>query len=163
METNATKGIRPGRILGALLVLTTFTFLVLASLSHEGNRTAAYESAAASSLRTLYQANVAYAEDHPRQGYAGKLSDLSERSKNPENGANPGWTIDPVLASGEKLGYKFTYSPQSTKGDGTVDAYQIFADPVPGKPYRHHFFVDETGVFRMSEGSPANTSSAVIE
>lgn len=147
MQTNTPKSVRTIRILGALFVFIMFAFVILISVPHEGNPRAAHESAAAGSLRTIYYANVAYQQDHPQQGYARKLSDLS----------------DAVLAGGEKYGYKFTYNPQSTKGDGKLDAYQIFADPVPGKPYRHHFFVDETGVFRMSETGPANATSTALE
>jgi hypothetical protein len=163
METNTKKNVRTSRILGALFVFTMFAFVILISVPHEGNPRAAHESAAASSLRTLYFANVAYEQDHPQQGYAGKLSDLSEHSKGLENGAKPAWMIDLVLAGGEKYGYKFTYSPQSTKSDGKVDTYQVLADPIAGKTEGRHFFVDETGVFRMSDTGPANAGSAVLE
>src|SRR5258708_7614221 len=104
METNVKKRGATGRILGALFVFAIFTFLVLASMPHHGNRTAAYESAAASNLRTVYLANAAYAEGHPLQGYARKLSDLAQRSGKPEPGEEPAWMIDPVLAGGEKAG-----------------------------------------------------------
>lgn len=161
METNTKKKIGTRLKWGALII---FAFLVLGYVlvisSVERLPRGANDAAAASSLRTLYLADVAYAKNHPLEGYARKLSDLSESPGNPEHF----WVIDPVLAGGEKSGYKFTYSPQSTKGDSKLDAFQAFADPiVPRKTGRHHFFVDETGVIRMSDTGPANATSLAVE
>jgi len=141
-------------------------FLVIAfalAPRDESNRNA-NASLAASCLRTLHSANEAYAEDHPQQGYPKELSDLSDSSSSPENGKHADWMISPILAGGKTGGYKFTYSSQSTKGDGKLDAYQIFADPlVPGKTGTHYFFVDETGMIRMSDTGPANATSPILE
>jgi hypothetical protein len=120
-------------------------------------------SLAASCLRTLHTANETYAEDHPQQGYARELSDLSDSSSSPENGKHAETMISPILAGGNKGGYKFTYSSQSTKGDGKLDAYQILADPlVPGETGKWHFFMDETGVIHRSDTGPANATSDIL-
>ena len=121
---------------------------------------AANASAAASSLRMIYLANIAYEKNHPHEGYARRLSGLSGGPESTEHS----WAIDPALASGEKHGYRFTYNSQSTKGDGKIDAYQAFADPlVPGKTGRHHLFVNETGMIRGAYGGQANAASDPIQ
>ena len=149
--------------LGALAIVA-FLFLVFAPGSDGFHHLARYESAAASSLRTIDHANLAYANDHPQQGYSRNLSDLAKRLANAKPGEDADWMIDSVLASGEKGGYRFTYSSQSTKGDGKIDVFQVTADPlIPGKTGRHHFFVDQTGVIRMSYEGPANASSVALQ
>ena len=164
METNAKKKVGKTLMSGTLITfpILVITLVVLTSCERPVS-IGAYESAAFSSLRALYRANIAYAKDHPQQGFIRKLSDLSQRTDATEHGEAPEWMIDPVLGSGEKAGYRFTYNSQSTKGDGRLDAYQICADPLPGKPYRHHFFVDETGIFRTSDTGPANATSTILK
>jgi hypothetical protein len=121
---------------------------------------AANAAGAASALRFIYLANAAYAKNHPDEGYARRLSDLSEGLGNTEHF----WPIDPALASGEKQGYRFSYRSHSTRGDGKLDAYQAFADPlVPGKTGQHHLFLDETGWIRMSDRGQANAGSDPIQ
>ncbi len=165
MDTNTKKRIGTRLAWGSLIV---FCFLVLGYIvmisSVPTLPKGAHDAGAASSLRMLYLANVAYAKNHPQQGYARKLKDLSQRSGNPEHGEDTEWMLDVVLAGGEKGGYKFTYSSQSTKGNSKLDVYQAYADPlVPGKTGKHHFFVDETSVIRMSDTGPANANSAAIQ
>ena len=147
--------------LGALAII----FLVFAFVTTEpGSRQGANASFAASSLRRILSSNDVYAEKHPQQGYARNLNDLANRPSNAKAGEDPGWMIDPALASGEKAGYKFTYRSQSTKGDGKIDAFQVTADPLePGKTGIHHLFVDQTGVFRVSKNGAADSSSDVLQ
>jgi hypothetical protein len=106
----------------------------------------AAESSVVSSLRNIYRTNFAYAEGRPRQGYASTLRE-----------------IDSTLDSGEKTGYRFSYVPQSKLAGGRTDAYQIAADPVgPGKPGGRHFFMDETGVIRISQTGAADVKSPTL-
>src|SRR5262245_51597794 len=128
METKT--NMRNMRILGVAIVFLS-VLLVFAFGPLERRHGPASESAAVGSLRTLNQANLAYANAHRHTGYPGRLSELSA-------GSNQERRIDPVLASGEKGGYKFTYVPKDTTGSGMLDAYQIFADPLV--PRRRHFF-----------------------
>jgi hypothetical protein len=121
---------------------------------------AANAAGAASSLRFIVLANDAYAKNHPDEGYARRLSDLSEGLGNTEHS----WAIDSALASGEKQGYRFSYRSQSTRRDGKFNVYQAFADPlVPGKTGQRHLFVDETGWIRMSDRGQANAASDPIQ
>jgi hypothetical protein len=163
MEPKARKSLVLTRILVTLGTLAVVIFLFLGLGSQIDNWLVARESAAASSIRTIYLSNVAYADDHPQQGYARNLSELAERPTNARPGKDPDWLVDPGLASGEKVGYKFTYRSQSTKGDGKIDVFQVRADPLePGKTGNRHFFVDQTGAFRVSKDGPANSSSDVL-
>jgi hypothetical protein len=111
----------------------------------------------------LNQANRAYAKDHPHEGYARRLTDFAWHSANPTQRA-PEWAIDSELANGEKSKYRFTYRAGSSSSDGKVESYSIEADPLnQGRTGRRHFFVDETGVIRVSENSAANAMSAPRE
>jgi hypothetical protein len=75
----------------------------------------------------------------------------------------PVWAVDPALARGVKTGYRFAYTPHSSKVDGKVDAYEISADAVePSNQGKRHFFVNETGVIRVSETGPATASSLAL-
>jgi hypothetical protein len=161
METRTKTGLVIRRILVTLGTVAIGALVLLAFIPPAWNRIAANESRAASSLRTIDLSNQSYAEKHPQQGYARNLSELAGH---PNAGGGEDALIDAVLASGQKGGYKFTYSSQNTKGDGKIDAFQVTADPlVPGKTGKHHFFVDQTGVIRMSYDGPANASSVALQ
>ena len=159
------KSLVISRILVGLSVLVIFVFLFAALVApRDSNPRAANELFAVSSLRRILFSNDVYAERHPQQGYVRNLNALAKRPANVNSGEDPDWMIDSVLASGEKAGYKFTYTSQSTKGDGKIDAFQVTADPLtPGKTGSHHFFVDQTGVIRLSKDGPADSSSDVLQ
>jgi hypothetical protein len=73
------------------------------------------------------------------------------------------WKIDPVIASGEKSGYRFTYVPKR-EGNGRIEAYEVFADPVSeGRTGTRHFFVDQSGIFRFAIKTRANAQSETIQ
>jgi hypothetical protein len=141
---------------------------ILVGLLFVANRTdrfrfPANESSAVGSLRTLYSANIAYATIHPQQGYPNKLADLALPLENPKGDEVPVWAVDPVLARGAKTGYRFAYTSHSSKADGKVDVYEITADPVePAVGRERHFFMNETGVIRVSESGPATASSLAL-
>jgi type IV pilus assembly protein PilA len=151
---------------GVALVLATVAVVALLIANRHvcGCSPMADEVSAVGSLRTLYSANIAYAKDHPADGYPKKLRDLSLGSEEPEQQNHPEWVIDHNLAGGAKSGYRFSYSSGSSKGNGTFDAYEIYADPSePGKTAKRHFFVNETGVIRVSETGPANANDPVLQ
>jgi type IV pilus assembly protein PilA len=161
----ATKGtIRPRR--GALVIGLGILFLLV--LLWEGSHIdrfgfPANESAAVGSLRTLYSANASYAKSQPQRGYPRKLSDLSMPSGS-EGGEEITCGIDAALASGVRAGYRFTYTPSSSSGDEKMDTYEVSADPLePGKSGKRHFFLNESGVIRMSKTGPAGPSSAPLQ
>lgn len=115
-------------------------------------RITANETSAVGSIRTLSRAVLEYASTNRKlppdlQALGPQGADL----------------IDPVLATGHKSGYTFHYRPMDRSGDGSGDGYEIRADPVtPGTTGQRYFFVDETGVIRMSSTGPANQDSPPI-
>jgi type IV pilus assembly protein PilA len=151
--------------IGASLVLVAVILVALFIATNHFDRflLPANESSAVGSLRTLYSANIAYAKEHPEDGYPRKLSDLSRRLDKPGQHYDPEWEIDPALADGLKTGYKFAYTPHSSKGNGKVDAYEVSADPLePSKCGKRHFFMDETGAIRASETGPAKGTDPTL-
>ncbi|MGB7281137.1 MAG: DUF4190 domain-containing protein [Candidatus Acidiferrum sp.] len=123
-------------------------------------RPAPYAASAVGSLRTLNFATHVYAKAHPQQGFPKKIEDLVWDPSDSENT----WGIDRVLASGVKSHYRFTYIPRSTKNDGLIDAYQIFADPIDAEEKdSRHFYTDQSESIRMSRGAPANEKSAELK
>jgi type IV pilus assembly protein PilA len=118
------------------------------------------EASAVGSLRTLITATRGYADSHPETGYPKQLVDMQWDRRKPETD----WGIDPALASGVKAGYRFTYRPKSRKGNGLMDAYEIFADPVqPGRAGVRHFYTNESGVVRYESGRPASSDSPPLQ
>jgi hypothetical protein len=151
-------------VVGILLMTSALVAVLIASRLVCGGRPRADESAAAGSLRTLYSANIAYAKSHPEVGYAKKRNDFPSRSDEPGQHNDPEWAIDPSILGRVKSGYIFSYTPVSSKGDGKIDAYSVSADPFgPGKTRKRHFFMDETGVIRVSETGPATASDPVVQ
>jgi hypothetical protein len=133
--------------------------IVVAGSGHHPNRMAAYEAAAVGSMRTLNFAAHAYANSHPRVGFPNNLKELAWDNSKPETPS----VVDPALASGLKLHYRFTYLAKSTKGDGVEDAYQVFADPVDAtNKEMRHFYTDQTEVIRVSSKGSANETSPAI-
>jgi hypothetical protein len=150
----ATAGLAIGYLELALLAL--LGFIMLGSVHHP-SRIVASEAMAVSSLRTVNFAAHAYAQAHPQVGFPNSLQDLGSQTPQPEQD----WQIDPALASGTKLHYRFTYVPRNR--GGAVDEYQIFADPLDAKDREaRHFFTDQSESIRWSKGAPANESSAPL-
>ena len=140
------------------LELVVIALLLFAS-GHRPSRIEAYEADAVGSLRTLNLAIPAYAIVHPEVGFPRSLQDLGPYSSRPGDE----WQIDAALASGTKFHYRFTYLPKSKNHGGVSDTYQLFADPLDSSGRSSwHFFTDESGSIRKSEGSPANETSEQI-
>lgn len=118
-------------------------------------RMAANEASAASGVRILITAEIAYSSAHPEAGYTCALSDLSSAQ-----------LIDGALASGQKSGYVFELSNCTADvSGGPNEKFQVVAYPVTrNQTGRRAFCSDESGVVKSDEaGSPqdclANGSS----
>lgn len=138
-----------------------FVAFVLLSSGHHPSHVLSSEASAVGSMRTLNVAARAYANAHPRNGFPKGLKDLSWNNRQPETD----WSIDEVLASGVKASYRFMYVAKSSKVNGKIDAYQIFADPVDSRNKdMRHSFTDQTGVIRSTvDGNAANESSPELK
>jgi hypothetical protein len=128
---------------------------------------AANEAAAVGSLRTLNAAALTYAEKYGH--YPSLLENLGPPpfGDATEGAAN---LIDPVLASGRRAGYVFSY--KRLPAERGRDGYFIRADPLySGQSGRRTFSTDQTGVIWMNgaplegpskpNGGPASVPSGV--
>ena len=105
------------------------------------SRIAANESSAVGSLRTLNTAAVTYRDTYGHYPPSLRSFGPATRGKPNEEGAD---LVDPVLASGRKSGYLFTYRAYPGFRDET---YTIQADPLDLRSSGvRHFSTDQTGV-----------------
>jgi len=142
----------------ALVPLLGVTMAVIPSLDGFGSRQRANESSAVGGIRTINTAAVSYQAEHPEKGYPTSLDAMGG------NNGTESALIDPQLASGEKAGYRFTYTPIDANGDGMVEGYLLNADPLtPGTTGHRHFFSDETGVIRYDTAQMATKESPPLE
>jgi len=120
-------------------------------------RMAANEAAAVENSRTITSAQVIYYTTYG-VGFVQGLSNLQgPTSGNPTSTAAD--LIDPVLATGTKNGYLFTYVPTSPDPNGYFQNYTLNADPVvPGVTGIRHFFTNEPAVIRWNLTAVASQS-----
>ena len=104
------------------------------------SRSAANESSAVGSVRSINSAVATYAEQHPGSGYPQKLSDLAP------------YVGD--LAGGQKSGYSFGYEPVDQDGDGVAEGFDVDARPVSaGQSGQRLFSSNETGEISYQKAS----------
>jgi len=123
-------------------------------------RMAANEALAVGSLRTLVTAEITYSSSCPRIGFAYSLKELGPAGSVCVEGKN---LIDFNLASGLKSGYRFTPHMSSFTGQAPETSFGWNADPVTNATGTRHFFVDQTGVIRLSGTGPADQDSQPLQ
>ncbi|MGA3328723.1 MAG: hypothetical protein ABSF45_30100 [Terriglobia bacterium] len=149
------SGYRTGCVV-AILALIVF---VLRPTYQCSEGVVAPQAAAIGSLRTLNTAELTYAETYPH-GFSPSLNSLraDPHAKNPTESA--AGLIDDLLASGEKLHYRFVYSPGARDEKGRINSYTILANPTQaGEAY---YFTDQTGVIRQNSSRPASATDPPI-
>ncbi len=127
-------------------------------------RIAANQSSAAASLRALDSAATNYSTTY-QDGYPPSLGVLGPAGNASCNAAG---MVDPVLASGQKSGYQFTWvtgaeqiaqTPGGCAAPGYLDMFSVTATPF-GFPTGTTFYcVDATGVIRESFAPIVATTS----
>jgi type II secretory pathway pseudopilin PulG len=134
-----------GLVLG-YLGLCAIPVLIIAAIAIPNllrARMAANEASAVGAVRTLNAAEIRYANDHKKAGYACSLQDLENAS-----------LIDETLASGTRYGYRFQVEGCSGRTGGPMTQYQISAFPVRfNQSGIRQFCSDESGVIRSSRSS----------
>lgn len=128
-------------VIVVILVIAAIAIPNLSSHHHPSS-----ESSAIGSLRSVTTAQSIYFERYKAYGTLEQLG-----------AAN---LIDPVLASGTKLRYRFALTPATTPAQ--TYTYTATANPVSINVGNRYFFVDQSGVIRFSSSAPANSSSFVI-
>jgi len=138
-----------GLILGYLGVVFIPIILIIAAIAIPNllrARLAANEASAATSVRNLYQAEVAYSQTHSDIGFTCNLSDLSSAG-----------LIDNRLALGERNGYRLDLQNCAAEaGSGPATKIQIVASPLRrNQTGVRAFCTDEGGVIRVDRGGSA--------
>jgi type II secretory pathway pseudopilin PulG len=115
---------------------------------------AANEASAVGSLRTIGIACFTYARNY--NSYPPSLASLGPGTQPGPGAAN---LIDTPLSLGQRHGYVFTYDGKAN-ASGTVTTYALYADPITeGQTGVRHFYLDQTGVFRVSVSGRATEDS----
>jgi hypothetical protein len=123
---------------------------------------AANQASTVGSLRTLNVAAITYASTY-NVGFPPGLAALRPPDGQGAPTADTAGLVDPVLASGKKDGYIFTYRPGVKNSMGQITTYTIHADPItPGTTGTEHFFTDQSGWIRREINKPANEQSPPI-
>lgn len=109
-------------------------------------------SSAIGSLRTINTAQAAYAVTNPEKGFAPTLIELGP----PPGGAD---LIDPILAAGEKSGYRFTLEPGMWDSTERLVNYAVNARPIEyGRTGCRNFWTDPSGVIHETYEDRAATA-----
>ena len=99
-------------------------------------------ASAVSSMRTITTAQILYFRKADTYGTLAELA--------------PEGTLDPAIGVGQKSGYAFVLTVDSTQKKFTCTASPI------GDTQTMFFFVDETTVIRFNSGAPADVNSPPI-
>ncbi|HZP33598.1 MAG TPA: prepilin-type N-terminal cleavage/methylation domain-containing protein [Candidatus Acidoferrales bacterium] len=118
---------------------------------------AANQASAVGSLRTLNTACIAYSTSYGQ--FPSALTNLGPIASGGTASSTSADLIDSVLASGQKSGYNFTYTPGASN-----QSYSITATPITvGTTGQNMYYTDQSGVIRVNtSGSGANASSTPI-
>jgi type IV pilus assembly protein PilA len=146
------------------LLIVVAIILVIAAIAIPNflrARMAANEAAAVQNCRTITSAQVIYYTTYGI-GFAGSLSNLTGSGVgNPTSGAAD--LIDPILASGTKSGYLFTYTPTTPDINGYFQNYSLNADPVASNVTGvRHFYTNEPAVIRWNIAVAASQIDAPL-
>lgn len=148
-----------GLVLG-YLGLSVLPILIIAAIAIPNllhSKIAANEASAVGSLRTISVACTTY-----QTQYGSYPSTLATLGPSAHPTAQKAGLIDETVASGRHSGYFLTYEAGPSQG-GVASSYEVHADPItPATTGIRHFFVDETGVIRVSERGPATADSPPI-
>jgi type IV pilus assembly protein PilA len=154
------------------LLIVVAIILIIAAIAIPNlmrSRMAANESSAVGSVRTVNTAEVSYAAAFPDTGYALDLVSLGGAV----GGCAPGTLattgaacyIDPVLAAGQKSGYKFGALGAALGGSTTNNVYTVTAEPLGiGSTGNRAFFSDQSGVIRYAlTGAGESAASSPLQ
>lgn len=162
-----------GMVLGYMGVAFIPFILIFAAIAIPNllrARMAANEASAVGSLRTMNTALYTYSTEYD-SGFPANIDVLTSGDA-AEGNCNHAGLLAPLFARGRKSGYVFYYAPKQLGDAGQAPrkgaaakcpasgaaGYEITADPIRyGSSGTRHFFTDESGVIRFSEGDSSAT------
>lgn len=167
-----------GLVLGYLGIAVIPLILIIAAIAIPNllrARMAANEASAVGSLRTIDVAAIQYASGY-ENGFPSRFEVFGYGAKTVGD-CNHAGLLDRRLATGQKNGYIFTYTPQfpndasgpvvSPKAAakdctaGGASGFRVTADPIQrGTTGVRSFFTDQTGVIRVSDNGGSATADS---
>jgi type IV pilus assembly protein PilA len=146
------------------LLVVVAVILIIAGIAipnYIQSKMRANESSAVQSLRNISAAELYYSNTYGIN-FSNTLLDLSGTGSNP-NQSSAG-LVDSTVASGQKSGYIFTYTPLIADAQGHPRTYSLTADPTTqGSTGQRHFYADQTGVIRVNPTVPAGPSDSPVQ
>jgi type IV pilus assembly protein PilA len=154
-----------GMVMGYAQVVFIPFILIIAAIAIPNllrARMAANEASAVGILRTYNTAMVTYVAKCQNAGFPGSVQNLGPGSGDCQRANLVGAAF--AAPDATKSGYRFFYSPGLADNLGRVVSYTITADPITDNTTgTRHFFVDESGVIRVSRGVPATVESPPLQ
>jgi type IV pilus assembly protein PilA len=120
---------------------------------------AANEASAVGALRSYSYALATYSSTCPKIGFPTSLANLGHGAP---GGCQHAGVLDGILAREMPVrsGYTFHYSAGTPSNLGQATSFIISAEPITANTTgRRFFYVDQTGVIRVSTAGPANEDS----
>ncbi|MBS1867698.1 MAG: prepilin-type N-terminal cleavage/methylation domain-containing protein [Acidobacteria bacterium] len=152
---NVERGRERGFSLIELLVVVAI-ILIIAAIAIPNlikAKASANEAAAVSSIHAINTAEITYQSANPTIGFSALLSDL---------GPTGGGYLDAVLSGGQKSGYQYTYT-QDTSTTPSVQ-YTLTVDPLSrGVTGNRSFYSDQTNVTRYNQTATATANDNAIQ
>jgi len=159
---NASGKVAPGLVLGVVGLLVVL-IVVIPNVFRVRLPTG---PGPVSMLRTINTAEITYSTTYD-YGFSPTLAALGcpkdATSANFKPSEKEAGLIDPILAAGTIVCYRFSYIPRPVDSSGKISTYMVHADPAePCAHSKMHYFTDQTRVIRSEKDMEAYASSPPI-
>jgi type IV pilus assembly protein PilA len=145
------------------LLIVVAVILVIAAIaipSFMRSKMAANEASAVQTVRDINTAEAAYSIQFG-MGYSTNLSSLGGTGTVATT--SNALLLDPVVSTGSKDGFTFTYAVTGTDSVGNPNAYSVNGTPLRvGATGNRWFFSDQTAVIRFNNSQAATATDPAI-